>query len=57
MPIWRIAVIMAVVNLQWRLQCSKQVAEASLPVEPEALAELLPGNRLAPQAHLNAVGR
>jgi len=35
----------------------RRAAERNLPVEPEALAESVKGNRLAPQAHLDAVGK
>jgi hypothetical protein len=34
-----------------------RAAERNLPVEPEALAESVRRNRLAPQAHLDAVGK
>jgi hypothetical protein len=34
----------------------RRAAETNLPVEPEALAELISRNRLAPQAHLDAIG-
>ena len=33
----------------------RRAEETNLPVEPETLAELISRNRLAPQAHLDAI--
>ena len=35
----------------------RRAAGRNLPVEPEALAESVRGNQLAPQAHLDAIGK